>query len=49
MTFGFKKALENSTFIEILKETVTFLIYINYFSLKVFYYTPLSVPRYENH
>jgi len=41
--------LENSTFIKILRETTTFLTYIDDLSLGVFCYTPLDLPRYENH
>jgi hypothetical protein len=42
-------ALENSVFIEILKETVIFFTYMGEFLLKIFYYTPLKAPLYENH
>jgi hypothetical protein len=41
-------ALENSIFIEILKDMVTFLTHIGDLLLKVFFYNPLGVPRYEN-
>ena len=42
-------ALENLAFIEILKEMTIFLTHICDLSLRVLCYTPISVPRYENH
>jgi hypothetical protein len=42
-------ALENSIFIEILKENVIFLTHISDILLRVLCYTLLHIPRYENH
>jgi hypothetical protein len=39
--------LENSTFCEILKETVILLTHIGDLSLKILCYTPLSRPKYK--
>jgi len=41
--------LDNAIFIKILKETTIFLTKIGGLSLKIFYYTLLGVPKYENH
>jgi len=41
-------ALENLTFMEIIKEMATFLTHIGVFSLKVFCYSH-GVQRYKNH
>ena len=42
-------ALENLTFIKILKETIIFLTHIDNLSLKILCYTILGISRYKNH
>jgi hypothetical protein len=42
-------ALENSTFIKIIKETTIFLTHVSDLLLRVFCYTLLGVSIYKNH
>jgi hypothetical protein len=42
-------AIEDEAFFKILKEMDIFLTNISGLSLRVFCYTPLDIPRYEDH